>query len=470
LLKKFLASPQSNPKKTCRKLFRDVVLESAPRNKPSDAKSPKLFRLLLPILVGAAVLAVGLVLWVSFFRTPGTPRVVRFTRLTNDGQRKGGPILSDGVRIYFNESLPDGRTVIAQVSVKGGEVSTLPIALKAASVRDLSSDGTELLVASAEGIDKNSIWLQPVAGGSPLRIGAIFAEDAAFGADGTSILYCQGHDVYAANRDGSSPRKLFTVEDFPAHLRFSPDRKVLRFAQHDQSSNNFLLMSAAADGTDVRKMFPGGPGDWSPDGRYFTMFRRDPGYTSGHLDVWALPELKAFPWAKKNSEPIRLTSGPFEFWWPVIGKDQKEIFAIAKSSRAEVIRYDAQGHEFVPYLDGISAEGLAFSPDRQCVAYTSYPDGTLWRSRVDGSERRQLTSPPMKVVMPRWSPDGTQIAFNAILPAANWNIYLISSAGGSAERLLPSAESRWMRIGRPTESRLSSPPPWNRTARSMSST
>ncbi len=45
--------------------------------------------------------------------------------------------------------------------------------------------------------------------------------------------------------------------------------------------------------------------------------------------------------------------------------------------------------------------------------------------------------------MPRWSPDSTQIAFNAILPApATWSIYVISSAGGSADRLLPSEQNQ----------------------------
>ncbi len=424
------------------------LVNQDPIETPVDqpAKSTKLFRLWLPVLGGAGVLSVGLVLWISFFKPAGTPRVVRFTQLTHDGQGKGGPLLSDGVRIYFNEGLPDGRNVVAQVSVRGGEVTPLSLPLKAPNVRDLSRDGTELLIASAEGAegtDENSIWLQPVAGGSPLRIGSIVAGDAAFGPDGASIIYSEGHDVYAANRDGSSPRKLLTVEYIPDHFRFSPDRKLLRFTQGNPSFNIFLLMSAAADGTELRTMFRAGPGDWSPDGRYFIMVRRDPGYTSGHLEVWALPELKAFPWIKQDSEPIRLTSGPFEFWWPVAGKDGKEIFAIAWNPRAELIRYDSRSRDFVPYFGGISAEGLAFSPDRQWVAYTSFPDGTLWRSRVDGSERLQLTSPPMKVFMPRWSPDGTQIAFNAILPApATWNIYVISSAGGSAEHLLPSEKSQ----------------------------
>jgi Tol biopolymer transport system component len=48
----------------------------------------------------------------------------------------------------------------------------------------------------------------------------------------------------------------------------------------------------------------------------------------------------------------------------------------------------------------------------------------------------------MKVVMPRWSPDGKQIAFNAIVPGVPWNIYVISSAGGTAQRVLPSDQGQ----------------------------
>ena len=129
------------------------LVNQDPIEKPIDkpARSKKTFRLLLPILGGGAVLAVGLILWISFSKTAGTPRVMRFTQLTHDGQGKRGPILSDGVRIYFNESFPDGRAVIAQVSVKGGEVTPLLLPIKAPNVRDLSRDGTELLIASAEG-------------------------------------------------------------------------------------------------------------------------------------------------------------------------------------------------------------------------------------------------------------------------------------------------------------------------------
>ena len=34
-------------------------------------------------------------------------------------RRKIGPLVSDGVRIYFNEWLADGRFIVAETSIKG---------------------------------------------------------------------------------------------------------------------------------------------------------------------------------------------------------------------------------------------------------------------------------------------------------------------------------------------------------------
>jgi DNA-binding winged helix-turn-helix (wHTH) protein len=402
-------------------------------------------------LLGAVIVAVGgLAFWKTISRTPGTPKVVRFTKLTEDGHVKYGPLVSDGVRVYFHEWLPDGRCVIAQVSVKGGETIPLSVPLKQPLPFDLSKDGTELLVATEEGNGFSSLWVQPVAGGSPHRVGAVlpftaaFNAIAAFGADETSVIYSQGHDVYSVNRDGSSSRKLLTVENAPEFFRFSPDARVLRFSQHDTTHHDgtaatMTIMGAAPDGTGLHKLFSGCCGDWTPDGRFFIFVRK----VHGQSNVWTLPEAKKFTFQQVSDVPTQLTQGPFDFEYPLPSKDGKEIFAVGVSRRAEVVRYDLRTHDFVPYLSGISAEGLAFSPDGQWVAYTSYPNGILWRSRVDGSEPLQLTLPPMKAAMPRWSPDGRQIAFNASFPEATSNIYVISSVGGSPERLLPSEKSQF---------------------------
>jgi Tol biopolymer transport system component len=67
----------------------------------------------------------------------------------------------------------------------------------------------------------------------------------------------------------------------------------------------------------------------------------------------------------------------------------------------------------------------------------SIPDYTLWRSRVDGSERLQLTYPPMAALLPRWSPDGTRIAYSTADLGKPFKIFLISAQGGAPEELLP---------------------------------
>ena len=86
------------------------------------------------------------------------------------------------------------------------------------------------------------------------------------------------------------------------------------------------------------------------------------------------------------------------------------------------------------------------------IAYVSYPEGTLWRSRADGSDRLQLTNPPMFAVLPRWSPDGTQIRswiFQAGRPS---KILLISAQGGAAKEMLaenlPQADPGWSPDGK----------------------
>jgi Tol biopolymer transport system component/DNA-binding winged helix-turn-helix (wHTH) protein len=421
----------------------DRLVETPPPAKLGKLETRLYFRL---ALLGAVILAVGLlVFWKTLSRPPGIPKVVRFTRLTSDGQKKIGPLVSDGVRVYFNEWLANGRLVIVQTSSKGGDVNPLPVPLKAPIVQDLSKDGAELLVANDEGSKGRSIWVLPVAGGSPHRVGTVFTswgpwgpglDFAAFAEDGTHILYSQKHDIYSVSRDGSGLRKFLTVGHLTRDFRYSPDSQLLRFSQFDPWEEA-QIMSASADGTKLHKLIDGCCGQWTPDGRYL-IFSRQFGLRS---DLWALQE-RRFRGQLPNNASIQLTAGPLDFQFPLPAKDKDEVFAVGSAYRAEVVRYDKKRDEFVPYLSGISADGLAFSADGKWVAYTSYPDGVLWRSRVDGSEKIQLTFPPMAAAMPRWSPDGTQIAFNATLPGKIWNIYVVSSAGGSAEHLLPSPQGQ----------------------------
>ncbi|MDQ2775319.1 MAG: hypothetical protein M3Y57_10455, partial [Acidobacteriota bacterium] len=153
--------------------------------------------------------------------------------------------------------------------------------------------------------------------------------------------------------------------------------------------------------------------------------------------VWAAREPRGVRrWLGSfGSEPMQLTSGQLNSLAPVFSPDGKKLFIVGQQLHGELVRYD-QSHHWLPYLSGISAECVDFSRDRRWVTYVSFPEGALWRSRIDGSERRRLTRPPMQIFHPYWSPDGGQIAFMGISPGSPTRIYAVSSDGGTPEPLL----------------------------------
>ncbi len=134
---------------------------------------------------------------------------------------------------------------------------------------------------------------------------------------------------------------------------------------------------------------------------------------------------------KVNHEPVRLTSGPLNFISPQANADGTKIYAVGEQPRSELVRYDAKSGQFLPYLGGMSISDVSFSPDGQWVAYSTFPEGTLWRSRSDGSQKLQLTSAPMIAFGPSWSPDRKQIAFSGGDSAHPWRLYVIPAEGGT---------------------------------------
>jgi Tol biopolymer transport system component len=86
---------------------------------------------------------------------------------------------------------------------------------------------------------------------------------------------------------------------------------------------------------------------------------------------------------------------------------------------------------------GLSASDVGFSPDGQSMAYVTVPGGDLWRSRLDGSQRLQLTSGPAAISLPVWSPDGTKLVYVATEMGKPYRMMLIPAQGGTPEELLP---------------------------------
>ena len=251
-------------------------------------------------------------------------------------------------------------------------------------------------------------------------------------------MFTKGSALYLATAEGSNPHLLVSIQGFPAGARFSPDGSRIRFSIFGEA-NTQSLWEVRSDGSDLHQLFArwhSQPaeccGRWTPDGRYY-IFQSASGSEN---NLYALRESTGF-FRKASPKPIQLTTGPLLYSTAVPALDGKKLFVEGAQRRGELVRYDGVSKQFVPFLGGISATDLAFSRDGEWVTYSTVPDGTLWRSRADGSERLQLTYPPWVATLPSWSPDGRQIAYVAAQAGKPWKIFLIPAQGGSPEELLP---------------------------------
>jgi len=380
------------------------------------------------------------------------PRVLNWAQLTTDGRPKYG-LATDGARLYFSEVMPGYFLRSFQVPVAGGEPTAVPTTLESSKVLDISPDHSGLLVgvgpmavvaagaASSPLMVPLAMYWVPVVGGSARRLGAVEAYDAAYSPEGQGIAYTVGHDLYLGSAEGMNLRKLATLTGFPESPRWSPDGSRIRFTA---VGGTFpftapALWEVGADGGHLHPLLPGWSnpsseccGVWTPDGKYY-VFQSDKG---GSTNLWAIREAGSL-FRRVGHEAVQLTSGPAGAGRPLVSVDSKKLFVLTSQRRGELVRYDVKSHAFVPYLGGISAAFLDFSKDGQWVAYVAYPQGTLWRSRIDGSEALQLTFPPMSVILPRWSPDGRKIAFAGALPGKPSGVFIVSSEGGEPPAQIP---------------------------------
>ena len=407
----------------------------------------------LALLVLLAAGIVALALWFRA-RLPA-PKLLTYTPLTSDNQKKFGPLVTDGSRLYFKMPTATGWT-IAEVSAAGGETAPIASHFDEVELADISPNGSQLLLIGQYGQQTEPhIYVLPLPAGLPRPVGDIAGHDAGWSPKGEQIVYARGNELYLAKSDGSESRSLVTLAGPAGQPRWSPDGKILRFAVNDLKTNSSSLWEVASDGTGLHPLLPGWSsspneccGNWTPDGKYF-VFQSD--HDANRKTLWAIREK---PWfsSKRRPEPIQLSTSQSSMSNPVASRDGKKLFAIQGASRAELVRFDAKSQRFLPYLSGMSAISLGFSRDKQWVAYVSFPDGSLWRSRVDGTERLNLTPPSMSALGPRWSPDGKQIAFVAFTSGKPWHICIVSADGGTPKEVTAGAREEgspnWSRDGK----------------------
>jgi Tol biopolymer transport system component/DNA-binding winged helix-turn-helix (wHTH) protein len=395
------------------------------------------------LLLGAAVLIVGVAAAGWYLRRPlPPPRITEYNQITHDGRAKD-LIGTDGSRLYFG--LPPTEAT-AQVSVSGGEITQVPSEGQDYGALAISPDGSTFLLQHG---GEMSVWSDGILGGSLRRMNGIFAQSAAYSADGKYVVYAtRDGDVYRMRSDGTEPQRLLSKstaapsrEWEPYGLDWSPDGSIVRFSEHNK------IWEVSSTGSNLHRLFSGQAGSnahccghWTPDGRFFIFLSgvQSGSTTDPFFQIWALDERRGLI-RQPSSDPIQLTSGPIRWYGAVPSKDGTKIFARGVTQRGELVRFDSTSRQLRPFLDGISAEYLAFSPDGRSVVYVTFPEGILWRANADGSERVQLTDADLFAGGPRWSPDGSQILFTSEPSAqqGGFFLYVVSSQGSEPHRLIP---------------------------------
>ena len=406
------------------------TIEVAPEPSPQKRRS----RL---IAVSSGAVIVTAVLAFLFRPAMPPPRVTGSKQVTTDGRAKD-TMVTDGSRIYFS-SFSGIRHSLHEVSLAGGAAVSVLTSMGNPTIAAISPDHSELLVRDCQTLRGQDcpLLILPLLGQSARLVGDIRATDAVWLPNGKELIYTKGNSLYRVRPDGSESRKIASVSEggYLYWPRWSPDGNRLRFTTL-ADDGRVSLWEVSADGSNPHPLLSGWSdpsaeccGNWTPDGKYFLFTSR----RNGVENIWAIREEKSLL-HKVSKEPLQLTTSPTSTFSPLVSADGKRVFVITAQLRGELVRYNSASHEFLPFLSGISAISVNFSADGQWVAYAAYPEGTLWRSKVDGSNRIQLTFPPMWALQPRWSPDGTRIAFGGKETGNPSRLYVIPAGGGSPEQ------------------------------------
>jgi Tol biopolymer transport system component len=382
-------------------------------------------------------------MWVKLRASPAIPKVIDSAQITKDGLPKSRAtikLVSDGARLYFQEGSLDQteqNTALVQVATQGGETARIAIPLRNPIAYDFSQARSELLLGAGEfelPSDERPVWVLPLPAGPPHRLGDIVARDAVWAPGGHHLAFANGKDVFLAAADGGDVRKLATADGFDAAdwIRFSPDGtrvrfSVIKFGTPENPTESTDVMEMAADGSGLHRLpiHGGCCGAWSADGRNYFYQKAS--------NTWVLPEQRSVFGQIQLGNPVQLTAGPIGYSPPTPSADGKQLFVIGQQGRIELVHYAADSKQWAPFLGGISAGELEVSPDGQWVTYTTFPEFNLWRSKLDGSERLQLTFAPINAHEPRWSPDGKQILFTDF----PYKILVVPANGGAPRQLMP---------------------------------
>jgi Tol biopolymer transport system component/DNA-binding winged helix-turn-helix (wHTH) protein len=395
--------------------------------------------------------------WLLFFIVYPVPRpsVQRMVRITNAGAvDEWGGIVSDGTRIFFLERA-GGHWNLMQTSVEGGNAEKMPAPFENTRIFAISPDHSQFLIGQFTRHDEEMpFWLWPVQGGEPRRIGEAVGHDPAWSPDGTQIVFLRGRSLFTTRPDGTQLRELAHGPGIPHTPAWSPDGEAIRFTLERREDSAQTIWEMQADGSELHAILATGvqpasqmAGQWTADGSYFLFT----GCENFDCNLWAIRETRNW-FRRSHHDPVELTHGPDSLHVSIPTQMGSRVFAFSSRSAHELKRIDPHSGREDSVLLKANVDLAAVSPDDRFALYTDHPDGSLWRSSIDGSQRLRLTKLPLAASSPHWSRDGRQILFTGVRPGSLRQIYVLSADGGAMRAVLPegreASDADWSPDGR----------------------
>jgi Tol biopolymer transport system component len=159
--------------------------------------------------------------------------------------------------------------------------------------------------------------------------------------------------------------------------------------------------------------------------------------------------------------PARQLLGSADAFGVAVSREGHRLAFMQQTSDWDVWRIDARGgtgEAQTRFIASTRFDGNAqYSPDAKRVAFTSARSGGLeiWVVDGEGGNPQRLTSlgGTGSVGSPRWSPDGTQIAFDYLAEGdTGADVFVVGAKGGQPRRVTtspsPDVRPSWSRDGR----------------------
>ena len=236
-------------------------------------------------------------------------------------------------------------------------------------------------------------------------------------------------DIFVIRPDGSDLTELIGGPMLDAGPAFSPDGTTIAFSREGPITHHSDLWLMNADGSELHRLVIHGSNEfgaqWSPDGTHLVFHREPSNAEEQEYTIWTIDVQSGA--LEQVTGPHDLRAWPFADMFP----------SISATGSVAYIRWD------IP----------APTHDHLCIRDSSLGPPTCLNTGRFGT--------------PRWSPDGSQIAFSTSTHTGGSDIFLMNGLGEDLMRLTrdpaPDIFPSWSPDGRYivfTTARLRSDGPW----------